>query len=62
MKPNLPLECLFCLENTASGKTVTEVPPAYLRLSTNVGFFRQNGLILSEVFCIWKGARIMKKI
>ena len=25
-------------------------------------FFRQNGLILSEVFCIWKGARIMKKI
>ena len=25
-------------------------------------FFRQNGLILSEFFCIWKGARIMKKV
>ena len=33
-----------------------------LRLLTHVGFLRQNGLILSEVFCIWKGARIMKKI
>ena len=29
-----------------------------LRLLTNVGIFRQNGLILSEVFCIWNGARI----
>ena len=32
-----------------------------LRLLTHVGFFRQNGLILSEVFCIWKGTRILKK-
>ena len=27
-----------------------------------VGFLRQNGLILSEVFCIWKEARIKKKM
>ena len=33
-----------------------------LRLLTHVGFLRQNGLILSEVFCIWKEARIKKKI
>ena len=32
-----------------------------LRLLTHVGFFRQTGLILSEVFCIWKGARILKQ-
>ena len=32
-----------------------------LRLLTHVGFFPQNGLILSEHFCIWKGARIMEK-
>ena len=32
-----------------------------LRLLTHVGFLRQNGLILSEVFCLWKGARILKK-
>ena len=32
-----------------------------LRLLTHVGFLRQNGLILSEVFCIWKEARIKKK-
>ena len=25
-------------------------------------FFQQNGLIRSEVFCFWKGARISKKI
>ena len=32
-----------------------------LRLLTHVGFLRQNGLILSEVFYIWKEARIKKK-
>ena len=32
-----------------------------LRLLTHVGFLRQNGLILSEVFCIRKEARIKKK-
>ena len=35
---------------------------SHLRLLTHVGFFRQNGLILSEVFCVWKEARIKKKI
>ena len=34
----------------------------FLRLLTHVAFFRQNGLILSEVFCIRKEARISKKI
>ena len=32
-----------------------------LRLLTHVGFLRQNGLILSEVFYTWKEARIKKK-
>ena len=32
-----------------------------LRLLAHVGFLRQNGLILSEVFCAWKEARIKKK-
>ena len=34
----------------------------YLRLLTHLGFPRQNGLILSEVFFMWKEARIKKKI
>ena len=33
-----------------------------LRLLTHVGFLRQNGLILSDVFCVRKEARIKKKI
>ena len=32
-----------------------------LRLLTHVGYFQQNGLILSDVFGIWKRARILKK-
>ena len=34
---------------------------ADLRLLTYVRFFRQNGLILSEVFCIWKKQESRKK-
>ena len=34
-----------------------------LRLLAHVRFLRQDALILSEViFCVWKGARISKKI
>ena len=50
---NLPGGC--CSHRTRSHKNK-------LRLLTHVRFFRQNSLILSEVFCIGKGARIMKKI
>ena len=40
---------------------VTETESVLRLLTTHVGFFRQNGLILSEVFCTSKGARILKK-
>ena len=41
------------------GPTQTNNRP--LRLLTHVGFLRQNGLILSEVFRVWKEATITKK-
>ena len=55
---NCHTRAMFC--ELASG--FCEERKFALSLLTHVGFLRQNGLILSEVYCIWKEVRIKKKI